>query len=482
MDDVQSSKQLLIPVIGDGDVEFVSHLSEYLHNRGFESIFLPENTGLEKATQRETNPERVLQGLSNHSPEQSLDQLLEKFKIDSPRSFVVTEMAYDYAHPKPSSKPYLFSTFDSSDYDPYIAKLHRCLDFLDELYRDGYQGTPLQNQGGGILRRSLQAVADHYDVRSIWVGFSPISGASGLYRHESESWDAIEQASYEEMTTEEIERAEDFIEQFRADSGQIQSGPHKRSLAENIRQKTEIVRRHARNLCPFIERWTRGNIFKRILAAYADWKYLDHDESAEIVQDSDYVFYPLQYYRESRVLVRAPAFYKQSWLVEYLSRSLPFNHELFVKDHPKQLGAQPKSEVDAIVQHSKALDPHCSVVPILENASAVVVLNNTVGYEALLHGKPVVALGDGFYTDSRYTHGVEDINELPQVLAEAIDEEGPTDKELMAFAHGAIEGSFEGEWGDTSEQNLRNLSHSIEVFYNHGTELRGTGNRTRYYD
>lgn len=463
MNDVETSDQLLIPVMSDGDVIFLSKLSEYLSKRGFEFVFLPENTGLEAAIQGEAKSERVLQGLPNHSPEQSLEQLLEKFEIDSPRSFVATEMAYDYTYPKPSSRPYLFSTFDSSDYDPYIAKLHRCLDFLDELYRDGYRGVPLQNQGGEILRRSLQAVADYYDVPSIWVGFSPINGASGLHRDESESWDAVNEASYEEMTTEEIERAEEFIKEFRSDSGQIESGPHERSLVENIRQKAEIIRRHARNLGPFIERWMRGNVFKRISAAYADWKYLDLDESADLVENSNYVFYPLQYYRESRVLVRAPAFYKQSWLVEYLSRSVPVDHELFVKDHPKQLGAQPKSEVDAMVQHARALEPNYPTSSILENASAVIVLNNTVGYEALLHGKPVVALGEGFYTD--YSYELDDRNGLAQALTDAIKEGGLTEREKIEFVHGLIEGSFKGEWGDQSKVNLEKLSSSIYSFY-----------------
>ncbi len=458
-------KPLLIPVMGEGQISFLSQFSKHLSREGYDPKFITENNELAADMVKRVGDMSVVRGLSENDPEKPLEQLLEKFEIDSPRSFVATEMVYDYAYPKPSSKPYLFSSFDSSDYDPYIAKLHRCLGFFDGLYQDGYRGVPLQNQGGEIVRRSLQAVADYYDVPSIWVGFSPISGASGLHRDESESWDAIGRASYEEMTAKEIERADEFIERFRAGSGQIESGLQQRSLAESIRQKAEIIRRHARHLAPFIEQWTRGNIFKRVSAAYANWKYLDHDESVELVEDSDYVFYPLQYYRESRVLVRAPAFYKQSWLVEYLSRSVPFDHELFVKDHPKQLGAQPKSEVDAIVRHSKALDPRCSMGPILENASAVVVLNNTVGYEALLNKKPVVALGEAFYTDSRFTHAVEDINDLPRALNEALDEGGPTDEELVEFVHGLIEGSFDGEWGDDSKKNIEALSTSIKQKY-----------------
>jgi hypothetical protein len=308
-------------------------------------------------------------------------------------------------------------------------------------------------------------VADYYDIPSIWVGYSPISGTSGFHRDESESWNTIEQASYEEMTTDEIERAEEFIERFRSNSGQIQSGPHHRSVVENIRQKAEIIRRHARDIGPYLERWIRGSVLKRVSAAYAGWKYPDYDESAEFVQNSDYVFYPLQYFRESRVLVRAPAFYKQSWLVEYLSRSVPHDHELFVKDHPNQVGAQPKSEIDAMLSHAQALDPNFSMVSILENASAVVVLNNTVGYEAILHGKPVVTLGKGFYTPSALTYNVRNINKLSTIIAKAISERGPGEKDIIEFAHEVIEGSFQGEWGNQNENNLHNLSISIRTFY-----------------
>jgi len=49
-------------------------------------------------------------------------------------------------------------------------------------------------------------------------------------------------------------------------------------------------------------------------------------------------------------------------------------------------------------------------------------LNNTVGYETLVPGKPVFDLNEAFYTDARFRYGVQDMNELLSALVNAIDE------------------------------------------------------------
>lgn len=199
------------------------------------------------------------------------------------------------------------------------------------------------------------------------------------------------------------------------------------------------------------------------MAEYARRRYLSRAESVDAIERDEYVFYPLQYYLESRVSMRAQAFFEQSWLVEYLSRSVPTGQELFVKDHPQQLGAQPRHAVDTIAEYAVPLAPSLHAHHVIENAAAVVTLNNTVGYEALMYGKPVVSLGDAFYND--YTTDIDDINDLDRCVARAIEDGGLDEHDVVEFAHGLLTGSTDGVWHDPSDENVRNVADGyLSVF------------------
>ncbi|MFC7193469.1 hypothetical protein ACFQL4_00505 [Halosimplex aquaticum] len=228
-------------------------------------------------------------------------------------------------------------------------------------------------------------------------------------------------------------------------------------MANRIR----YLRETGRDALPRMKHRAKQRFRRALLSQYAERSYCSVNESQNIIshQEMDYVFYPLQYYIESRVTMRAPAFYEQSWLVEYLSRSVPTNHKLVTKDHPQQLGAQPRRAVDTIARYSIPLAPSYHTHEVIENASAVVTLNNTVGYEALLYGKPVITLGKAFYDD--YTYKVDDINDIDRTIKYAVNSGGPSEEKIIEFVHGLISGSRAGVWRDDSPESIHNLVEGI---------------------
>jgi hypothetical protein len=378
---------------------------------------------------------------------------------------VIPQMVYDKNYSRPDYRSHFLSGNDMN-FEQYRELLHRTLDFLDNYISKHDSVISLQFVGAEVLRRSVQAVADGSDMNSIWVGFSPINRKSSIYHDESVTWCGLEPVEYTSLTDTEIQRAEELIRGVREQqpvvgSDKISTSSTSTTLLEDLSSKVRRTWEEGVDIDPIVRDWLRENVVRRASAEMANRKYLSASESRNLLQQ-DFVFYPLQFHRESRVTVRAPEFYNQSWLVEYLSRKLPPNHSLFTKDHPQQLGAQPLSTVDSIVRHSKALAPELNAHDVIKASSAVVTLNNTVGYEAILHGKPVVVLGEAFYSNLGYCYEPTDLSDLDTTLNKAVSSEGLSDREVVEFAHAIIEASVPGEWNRNSMDAVDELSESIQ--------------------
>ena len=193
---------------------------------------------------------------------------------------------------------------------------------------------------------------------------------------------------------------------------------------------------------------------------------MDENESNNFIKSNEYVFYPIQYLREGRVTMRAPEFYNQLWLIEYISRSLPYGYELVVKDHPQQLGSLPMSHMYAIDQYAKVVSPKIPARKVISHSDAVITLNNTVGYEAIMWGKPVLTLGDAFYSGYKYTQDVSNLNSLPSYLSDAVESGGLNKYQIIEFSHGVIKSSYPGAWGDPDPENIDTFINSIQNYMN----------------
>ena len=375
-------------------------------------------------------------------------------------------MVYDRSYDAPSYRPYWFSGSTPLDYDRYLDLLHRTLDYLDTLYKNGEGGIPLQYQGAEVLRRALQRVADYHGYQSVRTSFSPMPGKMLFRSTESMYLPALEEATYEEMTSEEREAARDFRETVVGDKEQvIGSSTNTESLYENIRRKGQRIREYKYDILPVAVDWLRRRGAKRVLGSVAKRMYMNEEQSRKVIESNRYIFYPIQYFRESRATIRAPEFYNQLWLIEYLSRSLPHGYELVVKDHPQQLGALPLSHVRKMKRYATAIAPTIPAREVVTHADAIVTLNNTVGYEAIMYGKPVIVLGDAFYSGVGYTQDVTEISLLSKELKKVVTSQGLSTDEVLEFAHGILHSSYDGSWGKTHPENIETFVESVIEYH-----------------
>jgi capsule polysaccharide modification protein KpsS len=179
---------------------------------------------------------------------------------------------------------------------------------------------------------------------------------------------------------------------------------------------------------------------------------------------SKFLFFPLHDSEDFQLRVRAPHCQNQEFIIQLIAQSLPIGYKLYVKEHPNFLGGIDTSMLRRIkrIPNVTLVSPSVSALELISAAEAIVTINSTVGFEALVRGKPVVTLGPSFYRGKGITIDVDHFYDLPQAIKLAID--GKPDKDLVRkFLYYAVRKARPGNYTlhDFSEKNIRQVAHAI---------------------
>lgn len=112
------------------------------------------------------------------------------------------------------------------------------------------------------------------------------------------------------------------------------------------------------------------------------------------VPDQHYIYYGLHLTTESHVGLNAFPFLNQINLIETISRALPYNFKLYIKLHPWWGHRIDLNSVRRIkkIPSVVLIPPETSIKEVILHSKGIVTLNATTGIEALLLGKPVLAM------------------------------------------------------------------------------------------
>lgn len=114
-----------------------------------------------------------------------------------------------------------------------------------------------------------------------------------------------------------------------------------------------------------------------------------------------FVYFPLHVPGDMALTLRSPEYLDQLTLIEQLIRATPASFDVAVKEHPAMIGA---CDGERLIQLSrrypqlKILPPTTNNYEVIKASRLVVSINSKSGVEALLLEKPVIVLGDAFYT------------------------------------------------------------------------------------
>jgi hypothetical protein len=167
--------------------------------------------------------------------------------------------------------------------------------------------------------------------------------------------------------------------------------------------------------------------------------------SAQRLALLEYAFYPLHKEPEVTLLVYGRPYLNQIEVIRNLARSLPIGMNLVVKEHPAALGYRSLSYYRKLLAIPNILlaPPEMTSRELIQNARLVTIIGGSVGLEAIIMKKPVVALGRvpfSFFPDTmvRYIREMDNLGwEIRDLLENYQHDEGA----LIAYVAAVIKES-----------------------------------------
>jgi hypothetical protein len=138
----------------------------------------------------------------------------------------------------------------------------------------------------------------------------------------------------------------------------------------------------------------------------------------------DFAYFPLFHTEESIHLVNIPFWARHvDDLAIAVANALPLGHRLYIKEHPAILGDVPFRTLRRLRCHPRIrlVSPGTQSQTLIAQAKAVIVLEGSAGWEALLLRRPFVVLGvKPFYAKCPLAFAVDNICDMNVVLPTAI--------------------------------------------------------------
>ena len=155
-------------------------------------------------------------------------------------------------------------------------------------------------------------------------------------------------------------------------------------------------------------------------------KYIDQNFLQEIIDDKPFIFLPLQQEPERSLLLSAPDYKNQIETVEYVSKCLPENFLLFVKEHPTQGSGRDWREISqykALQKNPKVRLIHPSVPAdeIIKKSKLVISVSGTIALESAFLNTPSITIADNDYTLIPSISRLNSKNELQGLIENSLE-------------------------------------------------------------
>lgn len=167
-----------------------------------------------------------------------------------------------------------------------------------------------------------------------------------------------------------------------------------------------------------------GSYLKSLLQTYVLFhrqKKFYQSFSEKKLSEQKYFYYACSQEPEFVLNTRAPYWYDQCNVIKLLSHSLPFGYQLIVREHRHNIGRRSTRQLKHLIRLPNVVlvDAFEDPYPYIRQANAVVTINGTIGFEALLYQKPTLTLSQSFY-DSLATKKITLEKDLSAALLKLI--------------------------------------------------------------
>lgn len=160
---------------------------------------------------------------------------------------------------------------------------------------------------------------------------------------------------------------------------------------------------------------------------------------------SPFVYYPLHHDPEASTMVLAPHATNQLSVIEALSKAIPAEWNLVVKEHFVMLGRRPVNFYKRLrkIPKVKLVKPSANSFELILNSEFVATITGTVAWEAMIFGKPALCLGRAHFQN--VGHGVvveENLHNLASAVETTIKLPPAPERNLELYVASMFEASF----------------------------------------
>ena len=97
------------------------------------------------------------------------------------------------------------------------------------------------------------------------------------------------------------------------------------------------------------------------------------------------------------MIYHSPYFKTHYEMITYVSENVPKDYHLVIREHPLYINKYEQKLYDIIKKNKFIIENTIPLADAMDKSSCVLVINSTVGIEAIIRNKPVIVLGDAFY-------------------------------------------------------------------------------------
>lgn len=140
--------------------------------------------------------------------------------------------------------------------------------------------------------------------------------------------------------------------------------------------------------------------------------------------NTPFVYFPMNITEEASLLHYAPFFTNQIEVIRHISKSIPIDHLLYVKEHIAA-GLRFWNHIDYYkeimdIPNVKLIHPKFDNNVLIQNSKLVITLRGTSNLKAVEFGKPTITFGKQPYQIIPSVFGVESLNSLPGLIKTAL--------------------------------------------------------------
>jgi hypothetical protein len=177
-----------------------------------------------------------------------------------------------------------------------------------------------------------------------------------------------------------------------------------------------------------------------------------------------FVYFPLHVTDDYKIKRIIPHTVDQASLVEQVADALPAGFDLVLKEHPMSVGRNSVGLLRRLRARPnvRLVQPHTNTHELIRQSASIAVISSTVGLEALLHEKPVLTLGQPFYSGYDVTLDVDSFAEIREAVP-ALLRFHPDPERIRRFLHAAMRACLPGApvLVDRSDENAVTLAASL---------------------